>query len=188
MLPLHTVEVRWFFLGALPAAVRAWFDGLGDPVEGVSRTDRYLAPASDALGVKLREGQVEAKRRSAVVGPLAAGRAGATAEEWVKWSFPLAEDADPGAGWLEVAKTRWQRRLEAAGGACTLELSTVAVAGWAWWSVCLEAEGPDAPSRRAALGVGAHRWLTSEAAPALAREAARGYPAWLREASDINPT
>lgn len=176
--PLRTVEARWFVRGPLPETARDWFDALGPPVEASSRADRYLAPASDALGVKVREGRVEAKRRASTLGPLQAGSSGGRLEAWVKWSFTLAEDAAP--DWVEVRKTRWQRRLEAAGGACALELAEVTVDGAAWWSVCLEAEGPDDDARRAALGVAARRWLGRGDAPALPVGASAGYPAWLR--------
>ena len=56
MTPYRTHEVRWFWKGDVPDATRTWFDRLGPAVEGESRTDHYLAPTSDALGVKLREG------------------------------------------------------------------------------------------------------------------------------------
>ncbi len=180
--PFRTAEARWFFRGPAPDAARAWFDALGDPVEPESRTDRYLAPTDDGLGVKLREGRAEAKRREGAAGRLAVGRAEAAIEAWAKWSFPLAGGvAMPGEGWVEVVKTRRQRGFAGGGGACRLELSEVAVGAATWWSVCLEADGPTAQVRRSALLVGARRWLGGEAAPALPTSEARGYPAWLRE-------
>lgn len=184
-LTLSTLEARWFRRGPLPAAVEAWFADLGEPVEVEARTDRYLAPSSDALGVKVREGRVEMKRRDGAAGPLAVGRARAETEAWTKWSFALAEPDDaPEGPWLAVDKRRWQRVLELAGGRCTLELSAVAVAGGApWWSVCLEAEGGTPAARRRALAVGAARWLARPDAPALAAADAQSYPAWLQRAA-----
>ena len=180
--PLRTVEARWFRLGALPAEAAVWFEALGPPPEARARTDLYLAPSSEALGLKLREGRVEAKRRDAVLGPLRAGRAEATTEAWTKWSFALApsEPVHLGDAWVEVGKVRRQRRAEVGGGACSLELSEVTVGGDAWWSVCLEAEGPTADARRTALAVAASRWLARPDAPVLPAADARGYPAWLR--------
>ena len=180
----RTAEVRWFVPGPLPDAVRRWFRVLGEPVEPQSRADRYLAPASDALGVKLREGKLEPKRRDGTAGVFGAGRARATVETWTKWSFPLADSAHLGTeaegaeSWIAVAKTRWQRYAEAGGGRCALEVSEVEARGEQWWSVCLEASGPDAEARWAAL-VGGAAWLARPDAPALAAEAAMGYPAWL---------
>lgn len=182
--PVRTAEARWFVAGPLPAAVDAWFARLGPPVEAETRTDRYLAPTDDALGVKLRDGAVEPKRRDARLGPLAVGRSRGEVEAWTKWSFPLdaslATVAAPEAGWVAVSKTRRQRDVSLGAGRCRLDLSEVTVGGAAWWSVCLEAEGPSDDARRTALGAGAARWLGPADAPALPAEAARGYPAWLR--------
>lgn len=174
---LHTVEIRWFQPGPVPATVQAWFEALGPRVEPEARTDRYLVPASDGLGVKLREGAVEPKRRTARLGPLQAGACEGTVEAWAKWSFPRSDDGVPGDGWVEVAKTRRQRHRQG----CALEVSEVRVLGTRWWSVCLEATGSDDDARRAALVDGARQWLARDDAPALPDAAARGYPAWLRE-------
>ena len=178
--PYRSAEVRWFGRGEIPDAVEAWFAGLGEPVEAEARTDRYLAPTSDALGVKLREGQVETKRRDSVLGPLRVGASEAEVETWTKWSFTLAgavpggvaeAAGDFGDGWIAVAKSRRQRYH----GDAALELSRLEVAGQAWWSVCLEASGPD-PA--AALADAARQWLAS--APPWPETQACGYPAWLR--------
>ena len=178
--PLRTTEVRWFLAGPLPPAADAWFARLGPRIEGETRTDHYLAPTDDALGLKLREGALEPKRRDAVGGPLTAGRAHAAVETWTKWSFPLAADAGPEAGWVEGTKTRRQREIVTGAGRCRLDVSEVTVGGAVWWSVCLEAEGPNDDAARSALGAGAARWLARTDAPALPAEAAMGYPAWLR--------
>ena len=175
----RTAEARWFGRGPVPDAVRAWFDALGDPPEPESRTDRYLAPSSDGLGVKVREGRIEAKRRDGGAGRLRVGRAAAEIGAWSKWSFGLAEAAEPVGPWVAVAKVRRQREREAAGGACALELAHVTVEGEAWWSVCLEATGPTEPVRRTALVEAAGHWLGRDDAPALPASLALGYPAWL---------
>ena len=174
---LRTAEIRWFHVGRAPAAVAAWFDALGPPVEPASRTDRYLRPTDAALGVKLREGRVEAKRRDGTAGPLAA----ATIETWTKWSFALSEAPEVGEMWVEVAKVRRQREHAVGDASCRLELSEVGVGGEVWWSVCLEADGPSVEARRHALASAAARWLGRADAPALAAADARGYPAWLME-------
>lgn len=185
MITIPTLEVRWFRPGPVPGPVAAWFGALGEPVAEEARTDHYLAPSSDALGVKLREGRLEMKRRDGTGGPVAAGPARATAEAWTKWSFALAEPVGALDGsWLAVAKRRRQRALELAAGRCALELSEVTVCGAGWWSVCLEAEADTPAARRTALAAAAARWLAVDGAPALAAADARGYPAWLREATD----
>ena len=174
MTAYRTAEVRWFTRGAVPASARSWFDGLGPDVEPETRTDRYLEPTSDALGVKVREGRVEAKRRTAALGRIDPEGVSAEAEAWAKWSFETPTALEDGAGWVDVEKTRWQRHE----GGCALELSRVVVEGEPWWSVCLEATGPDDGARKVALEDGARRWLRG--APALAADRAMGYPAWLR--------
>ena len=187
---LPTLEVRWFLPGNLPEAVAAWFDGLGAPVGEESRTDRYLVPTEgDALGLKVREGRIEAKQRTGRAAAAAWGRASARPETWRKWSLALASgegDALDG-GWAEVAKARRQRWLQFDGAVCALELSTVACGGDAWWSVCLETSGERAADRARALDGAAARWLDRPEAPALPRDAALGYPAWLRERASPEP-
>ena len=187
-----TLEVRWFLPGDLPDAVATWFDELGEPAEEEHRTDRYLVPVeSSELGVKVREGHVEAKQRTARADPARWGRAEAVPETWRKWSFEASGDPEPDEGWADVDKARRQRWLQFDGAVCALELSTVelapvglAVDGGApetWWSVCLETSGERAADRARALHAAAARWLDREGAPSLPRDAAMGYPAWLRE-------
>ena len=188
---LPTLEVRWFFPGPLPAAAAAWFDGLGEPVEEEARTDRYLVPTEgDALGVKVREGRIEAKQRTARAEASAWGRATARPETWRKWSFELAADEGEALddAWTEVAKARRQRWLQFDGAVCALEISTVRCDGDAWWSVCLETAGERAADRQRALHGAAARWLDRADAPALPQAAAQGYPAWLRDRASPEPS
>ncbi len=170
----HTAEVRWFAPGAIPQTVRAWFGSLGPDLEAERRTDLYLEPTSNALGVKVREGRVEAKRRMGTLGHLALEGLDAEIETWAKWSFETPTVLE-GDGWIEVAKTRWQRHAEG----CALELSEIVLEDATWWSVCLEATGPHDGARRSALEDGARRWLSLEVAAVLRGSSALGYPAWL---------
>lgn len=111
-MPYESLEVRWFFDGALAADVEAWYAGGGSADGGPTgplwpdhgRTDRYLVlPGVDDLGIKLRDGRFEFKGRVGDFGvrSFADGNHGRT-EHWVKWSHPL-EDASPehgaGRGW-----------------------------------------------------------------------------------------
>lgn len=169
MIVTSTAEVRWFSVGPIPNAVTAWYDAHGPASPVDRRTDHYLDPTDAALGVKVRSGRVEAKRRQSV---LAARHAGARVERWTKWSFPLAGGAYPDTGWVAVEKARRQRGHRLAGGVCGIELTTVHLGPDAWWTVGLEATGPDP---EAALAAGAARWLAD--APPLGEPL--GYPAWL---------
>lgn len=109
-MPYESLEVRWFFDGALGAAaadVEAWYAGGGAADARRSgplwpdggRTDRYLVlPGVDDLGIKLRDGRFEVKGRVSDLGArsFAQGMHGRT-EHWVKWSHPL-KDASPEGG------------------------------------------------------------------------------------------
>ena len=176
--PYRTHEVRWFHRGPVPDAVAAWFDALGESVGVEARTDHYLPAVGEAVGVKVREGRIEAKRRDGAAGALRAGRVEAEAEAWSKWLFPAEGDPDP-TGWVGVQKRRRQRRVEAAGGSCAVEVSEVEVDGETWWSVCFEASGRTADVRTAALDRAGALWLDRDDAPDLRPEDAMGYPAWL---------
>lgn len=182
--PFRTAEARWFQEGEIPADVRAWFDALGPAVEAEERTDYYLAPTDDALGVKVREGRIETKRRDGAPGRLQAGRAEAAIGVWAKWSFSAEGDPEPTGAWVAVEKTRWQREVETAGASCSLELGEVTVEGDVWWTVALEASGGDEAARRLALVEAARQWLGRDDAPVLPASAAMGYPAWLRILGD----
>jgi len=177
---LPTLEVRWFLPGAVPESVAAWFDALGEAVEAESRTDRYLVPvASDELGLKVREGRVEAKQRIGRDDVATWGQATAVPETWRKWVFGDIGDAELADRWIEVQKTRRQRWLRFDGAVCALELSTVGRVGETWWSICLETLGEREAGRQLALHAAARRWLTREDAPVLPADVALGYPAWL---------
>lgn len=174
-----TLEVRWFLPGPLPPEAEEWFASLGPAPSSESRTDRYLVPAeSDDLGLKLREGRVEAKQRTSSWGRRE-GAAGGLVEAWRKWSLGVA-DEPPETGWLDIAKTRRQRAavLLGTGARCSLELAEVAVGGARWWSVCLEASGASSRERWALLRAGARRWRLGTLP--LPPSASMGYPAWLR--------
>ena len=191
-----TLEARWFVRGPVPPAVAAWADaiGLGAPE---ARTDRYLVAPTDALGLKVRGGRVEAKEHTGPAVALRAGRSEGASEPWRKWAFLLAPAPGGGPrsggfagetdGWVDVDKRRRLRRDPCpAGGVCTVELTEVEVRGDAWWSVCFEAAGPTAAARKAALDATVAQWLDRADAPAFRGDDAVGYPAWLRRAARMH--
>ena len=69
---LITAEIRWFLRGTLPAEVSRWFEGVcGNATRYPPRVDLYLAlPETDTVGVKLREGLLEVKRKDGDLGLL----------------------------------------------------------------------------------------------------------------------
>lgn len=84
---IHTVEIRWFFEGRLPAAVLDWYSVRGPAAEQPPRTDTYLClPGCHSCGVKLREGRLEIKAVTAQAGDIQLAEGiSAPAEGWVKW-------------------------------------------------------------------------------------------------------
>ncbi|GAB5536506.1 MAG: hypothetical protein Rubg2KO_27550 [Rubricoccaceae bacterium] len=178
---IESLEVRWFLPGPIPDPVQAWFEGLGLQVALEARTDRYLIPTeSDDLGLKVREGRVEAKQRAGQGERGRWGSAEAAPASWRKWSLGLATDAPLAPGWADVAKARRQRWVQGEGAACALELAEVSLEGAVWWSICLEASGGERMARQRVFEDAAGRWLDRSDAPSLSPAAACGYPAWLR--------
>ena len=148
----ETAELRWFLRGPIPDEAAAWFEAVVDVACVEERTDRYLVPRGDGRGCKLREGRAELKTRLGEAAHLDCGAAAGTPTVWGK---------------------RRLRELP--------DRPTVEACGATWWSVCLEAVGQDADARERALREAAQRWLAHPDTPGLPAEAARAYPAWLRE-------
>ena len=185
-LVIDSLEVRWFASGPIPPEAEAWFVALGPLGAVETRTDRYLIPTeSGDLGLKIREGTVQAKQRRTSFGvrrfsPEASG----AVEAWRKWTLGEAA-VSPEAGWADVVKSRRQRVKRLVGSRharCALELAELSVNGEPWWSVCLEASGESHASRWRALRASARTWLRT--APPLPATRAMGYPAWLRHLPD----
>ncbi len=116
----HSAEIRWFFEGEVPTPMVDWFTRGHEVRDEPERVDEYLAlPGCETTGVKLREGRLEVKARTA--GPVAMalpGGYGGRREGWVKWS--LAPDqggalpqavAASGDDWVLVSKRRRLRKL-----------------------------------------------------------------------------
>lgn len=185
---LSTLEVRWFVPGSIPDVAARWFDSLGPAVEPESRTDRYLIPSEgEDLGLKVREGRVEAKQRTASGELRAWPTAEARPEAWRKWSLGLATDEDLSPGWVDVVKVRRQRWIPGEEAGCALELAEVELAGATWWSVCLEASGGVPSARQRVFAEASSSWLDRPNAPTLPLEQAMGYPAWLRREMGQGP-
>lgn len=191
-----TVEVRWFFTGEIPPDVDAWFAHSGRfPTPPTRRTDHYLRHPDDALGLKLREGRIEAKQRTARLGLVNFGpHARGVVETWRKWSFPLAETQDVDAAWTAVTKARRLHHFAIAPDAqliaihpqtvaargCDWELTAVSTAGQAWWTLGLEAFGPG-PTRETDLLRVARHFLGGVDTPPLPASNSGSYPWWLAQ-------
>lgn len=189
-----TTEARWFVPGTVLPEAEAWFEALGPAVDEAVRTDCYLVPrAENEPGIKLREGNLEVKTRTDVLGrERLALRVTGQIETFDKWSFPLAPEAPPvGQGWAEVNKTRRVRTFAREDGAvvetpdevetgCDVELGEARLGERVWWTVCLEAFGPDEAVRLEVLLQTAARVFAGDA-PLLDVEHSVGYVGWLCE-------
>jgi len=140
---LRSLEVRWFFPGALPGAIVDLFSGaslsLGVPHDAglirleSPRIDTYvLFPGSPYVGVKYREGMFEIKARSsvAVILPVAQESSGEFAS-WSKISM-TAERFEIGDLWPEdrgylryVSKRRILRKYVNDGGVTSSAVSAM---------------------------------------------------------------
>lgn len=198
---IATAEVRWFYRGPLPAAVRAWFEARGSRMAyQAPRRDRYLGLPGDAQSVKLREGRIECKLRQQQgeflrLHPRATG----VLERWHKWSFALAdpEAEPPGISstdtfWRPVDKHRALARYRVAGNeppaavapdvypvqGCEVEMVELYAGGQAWWSICFEAFGQERALPEALLAT-ARLFLDGAEPPHMDAGDSYGYPRWL---------
>lgn len=202
-----TAEVRWFYWGTAPLAALDWLEQWGGlPEPQIPRRDHYLRlPGNTSLGIKLREGQIEVKRRLCQRGIARFGESVVgIVEHWRKWSFPIATPQagavawpTPATHWITVDKARRLRRYGLAvdgtlsqvrldrmpDKGCEFELSEVRAGGGTWWSVCLEAFGQEDNLEDSLYAVSA--LLISSAWPvALEAPQSSGYPEWLNRMLD----
>ena len=195
-----TVEVRWFQQGQVDPDVQAWFHRVADHAqEQAPRTDYYLQEASaGGIGIKLREGLVEIKERRHFYGrvdfhPHVRG----IVDGWRKWSFPYREEmdfADSDAfaqSWVGVEKARWLALYKVEGDrveatprttepscGCGLELTRVEARESIWWSVGLEAFGPEDQNYNRLITTADHIFSTAEP-PRFCVARSYAYTKWL---------
>lgn len=184
--PLSTLELRWFFSGAVPDDLDTWF-----PLAAGSerRVDRYLRLRRHDLGVKRRNGgPIEMKlRRSRRPWLLPDGRVGHS-EQWTKWR-PRRFDTGPGV-WHDVIKQVRTMPLALDGRptsapdghnpVCEAELAVIEFHGSSWWTFALEVSGP-AELQPALLGIGARWAWEGPMVDLIGDDTGLGYPAWLLE-------
>jgi hypothetical protein len=198
-----SMEIRWFYPGALPKVLVTWLaEKVNGPVAQPMRQDHYLRlPGNGALGIKLREGGMEIKRRegasqAVTFGPRVAG----LAERWRKWRFDLAGGQEaagfliPPGAWVTVEKRRYLQRyrLEDGNGlesidlgqgaeqGCEFEVSSLQAGSRTWWSVCFEAFGRES-SLETNLMASAGHVLGDDWPLPLGLDRSYGYPTWLEE-------
>lgn len=203
---LSTAEVRWFAQGERPLPVVAWFRGLEAPLwEEEPRVDHYLPLRdTDSVGIKVREGRVEIKRRYRAPRPVHfGGNLSGSLEWWTKWGFDLREGPQPLetfedlAAWTAVRKTRMMHGYAIERGTdvvtlsgatppdqgCSVELTQVSVEEQLWWTLGFEAIGELAALEKI-LQVTVRHVLADADVLKLGLEASFGYPRWLQLLSD----
>jgi hypothetical protein len=221
-----STELRWFFeievppgqnleAAQIPAAVQTWFNGgeNGLPkgagfIDSEARPDTYLSlPDSVDLSVKVRAGKrVEIKRRHIDVGLRTwPGGVEGRVEQWLKWSFALAEKDDkgetiagpdisaPAGSWLIVDKLRHLRKFEVKAGdkveavpkssfppqGCNLEITRLVYSNRVWWSLGFESFGGlDTVEKNLDLVMN-YIALDFPGVSMLKAEHSYAYPAWL---------
>jgi hypothetical protein len=193
-----TAEIRWFWAGGPPPNFAAWFRAAGSSWGGASdsktRIDEYLRePVQTTLGIKRRGGSQGVEIKGLIsTRPTVLELAGCACPIglWGKWSAAFALDPN---GLIKVAKQRWMRKFEVAGGTvrelaatesaerssgCDLELTLLeGPDGTPWWTVGFEAFGAFdevEDDLTATLAV-----VQRRSPPPLPAGQASGYPGWL---------
>lgn len=202
--PLPSTELRWFGQGHARGDVLAWFSAMQPEVVVPPRTDTYMIiDGIDALGIKLREGKIEVKKRVGEARHNFLGRSGRVSQ-WLKWSLLVAnQDARTGtttsnttAGvqWIDVEKVRrWVKfRIDPAGNVgepshgriegtgCAVELTDLQVAGEKWWTLGFESFSDEGGDLTKSLVSVATQVLRSVPGP-IGAEMQADYPEWLRK-------
>lgn len=212
-----TLEMRWFLKGQLPADLHSWFtEATTLPLESETRADWYLCLPNRNLGIKLRQGNLEIKRRLEKQGrSKLAKRVRGKLEQWVKWHFAIevgsdfAFDFSSGHStfqhsglWLRVNKKRWCKHYTIAANGklkqvesmqqakgCTLELSELQVGDQIWYSLCFEApyEAKDPVEAVATVELLRAIVETELEFPTLKARYSFGYPDWLHQVQQNEP-
>ena len=199
-----TLEARWFGSSPIPTALREWFDTLGS-VQTSTQNDLYLPADDPTLNVKLRDDQLQIKRRLAgpfrqTLGPSAT----AHCEQWVKWKFgaererPSLWEQDPTDLWVLVQKTRHQCTIDAEAqsslapdlptapaASIEVELTALDVDSESAWTFCLEAEGP-ASNLGETLTTAGPVLLDERLPVVLSSDQSFGYVRWLQQLPGVS--
>jgi hypothetical protein len=198
-----TLEVRWFLQGRIPEAIdqfKQYFHQgtIVSPVE--EREDWYLQlPQNDDLGIKLREGKVEIKKRVADRGMYQfAEQVAGRVEEWMKWSFAsevenqIFLEQNFKQEWIAVKKSRQQKTYHILDQkitevidptcpteqGCNLEIATLEMQKQTWFSLGFETFGERDRLQETFEQI-VHHVLENSQFPPLQAEHSFSYPGWL---------
>jgi hypothetical protein len=212
-IPLASHEVRWFFEGRAEdhLNLKKWFESAaaGPPSwkgRDGDQPDVYLQiPGSEDVGIKWREGELQIKGRTAMLGTQVFGRNHyGRVERWVKWSYAKMPDkfrtlfAEPTRlPCISVRKTRALRKLHLdtmlgtaqevdaktfvdRGLGC--ELTNLEVAGKRFCSLGFEAF-PDDAAMHGAFSTTVSAFLDGLQNVELSAAKSMSYPTWLGQFS-----
>jgi hypothetical protein len=194
-----TLEVRWFVRETIPEAIEQYFrqGAIVPTVE--EREDWYLwLPYQDNLGIKLRDGKVEIKKRVGDRGMVqlseqVAGRV----ESWMKWGFASEVEVqaflerDAGEEWIAVKKSRRQKTYQILAdkvtevidptgieSGCNWEIATLEMQNQLWFSLGFEAFG-ERDRLSEVFDPVVQYVLGTLQFPSLRKEQSFSYPGWL---------
>jgi hypothetical protein len=197
----ETTEVRWFYKSTTWPHVEAWFKkGLREATVEPFRVDYYLSmPLEEELGIKVRDGRLEIKRRVQDDGTHSfSDRISGHISTWRKWSFPLGNSdqflESAKEPWIKVGKDRLVRKFSVAEHnqideidprspavcGCIFEFARLNVTKDSFWcSIGLEAFGDYPGSKRNTVKSVLSKLLDETGGPVLPVDISMDYPSWL---------
>ena len=105
---METREIRWFSTEPFNK-IETTFNQLfaGSIIEEPERLDTYLYTSCNEVNIKIRDGQLDIKKRtSEPKSRIKIGSNGGYAEKWIKWSIDNPLHVRPSEHWYEVRKQR----------------------------------------------------------------------------------
>lgn len=193
---IETMEIRWFWDTPLSQENVRWLESLYQKSleREPERTDCYLRlPETDAIGIKLREGALEVKRR---IGELIEGpKDPLKLEQWIKLrgDNPDLEENLLSADWLPVRKQRlmswWMLSEQGIQPAhysspedtvSQVELAEILVGEQIYTTLGVEAAGPQSRTADLVFRL-AETLLEAPSGPDFDKGKALSYPGLLRE-------
>jgi hypothetical protein len=204
---IHTCEIRWFNNGNLPEEIVHHLKQLPGKFEGhPERTDVYfLLKGAPDLGIKLREGRVELKKRTSVHDDYDFSGISGQVESWRKWSIQATGELNPfhpmfqnPKHWVNIRKTRSLVKFGITNNemlvlppedrypenGITLEASVLEMKKVTWWTVGLECYGAPENVHTYLLNF-APKILKNLAVKGFSRSNSFGYPEWISQF--VNP-
>lgn len=201
MFSITTAEIRWFQKGVSPPNMHQWLQHLNGVFEEQEpRIDVYqVLPDQMNLGIKLREGRMEIKKRLAFQHSFTSENIHGKLETWIKWSSKTEEGIpsyntmfDDVSHWIRIEKKRILQKFEITRkkqltlypdngfpeAGIAIELANLKVQEHPWWTFALECFGPMERVATDLLSV-APALLENNVSTQLTKDNSYGYPEWI---------